>query len=60
MTKYKVTKVFIFEAPSKTEAMARVAASTTDEVLEYISVVEQPQAREKGWFGAVKEQVVGK
>jgi hypothetical protein len=59
MPKYKVTKVFLVEAVSKQEAVAKV---TTDpgELLEFVSVSEQAQPKtDAGWTKTLAKQLTG-
>jgi hypothetical protein len=57
MPKYKVTKVFLVEAASKPEAVAKVTADP-GELLEFVSVIEQPGSG-SGWRKSVAKQLLG-
>ena len=58
MPKYKVTKVFLVDASSKEEAIAKVTAEP-GELLEFVSVIEQPGG-ESGWRKSLVKQLTGK
>ena len=60
MPKYKVTKVFLVDAASKEEAVAKVTAEP-GELLEFVSVIEQGQPKaESGWRKNLVKQLTGK
>ena len=61
MAKYKIMKMYIVEAETKTAAREKFAAAvrngTEEELLEFISVkLDEP----KGFFTQVKNQLAGK
>lgn len=55
MAKYKVTKVYVVEASSKSEAVDKVVKDP--DTLQYVSVSLQVDG---GFIGAVKKQLGGK
>jgi hypothetical protein len=64
--KYKVTKVFLTDADSKEEAIAKITANP-GELLEFVSVIEQPQKNDEsgsgsggGWGKSLVKQLTGK
>ena len=66
MPKYKVTKVFLTEADSKEEAIAKITANP-GELLEFVSVIEQPGKNDEsgsgsggGWGKSLVKQLTGK
>lgn len=60
MPKYTITKVFVVEAVSKEEAVAKATADP-GELLEYVRVLEQPQPSvEAGWRKGLVKQLTGK
>jgi hypothetical protein len=60
MPKYKITKVFLVEADSKEAAVAKVT-DEPGELLEFVSVIEQPGSRtESGWTKSLVKQLTGK
>ena len=58
MPKYKVTKVFLVDAASKQEAVAKVTTEP-GELLEFVSVIEQPGGQ-SGWTKSLRKQLFGK
>jgi hypothetical protein len=58
MPTYKVTKVFLVDASSKPEAIAKVT-DDPGELLEFVSVIEQPGSQ-SGWRKSVVKQLTGK
>ena len=62
MPKYKIMKMYIVEAQSKTAAReaftAAVKNGTEEELLEFISV--KLDEKPKGFFSQVKDQLTGK
>ena len=58
MPKYKVTKVFLVDAASKQAAVEQV---TTDpgELLEFVSVIEQPGQKPASWKTTLVKQLTG-
>jgi hypothetical protein len=58
MPKYKVTKVFLVDAPSKQEAIAKVT-DEPGELLEFVSVIEQAGSH-TGWKASLRKQLTGK
>jgi hypothetical protein len=58
--KYKVTKVFLVDAESKEEAVAKITADP-GELLEFVSVIEQPGSTSgSGWGKSLVKQLTGK
>ena len=64
MPKYKVTKVFLTNADSKEDAIAKITVNP-GELLEFVSVIEQPQKNDEsgsggGWGKSLVKQLTGK
>jgi len=64
--KYKVTKVFLTNAESKEEAIAKITANP-GELLEFVSVIEVPEPKGDpgsgsggGWGKSLVKQLTGK
>ncbi len=59
MPRYKITKVFVVDAPDKQQALSKLKIEQDAlNHLEYVSVKEdQPPA--KGWASALKNQLTG-
>jgi hypothetical protein len=57
--KYKVTKVFMVEAKSKEEAVAKIT-DEPGELLEFVSVILQPTTGGSGWTNGLVKQLTGK
>ena len=56
MPTYKVTKVYNVSAASKHEAVARITADP-GELLEFVSVIEQPSLKPAGWSTTLIRQL---
>ncbi len=60
MATYRVTCVYIVQAPCKGAALTMVQDPTTvGELLDYVSVRDVPDQKPQGWTSIVRDQLLG-
>jgi len=60
MPRYKITRVYLVEATTKTAALETVSKPEANECLEYESAKELASERNGGWTNTFRRQVTGK